>query len=199
MQLSMTCDLPTMTKMINQLEFKEGYLTSNEALRTMYSDSSTVRLKRTARALAYMDVEEENFETSDRLPAIAHPLKLTAGSSCTNLPPQTTKRVLAPPPKTRIMPIGDPTELRALIEGLQARQREQMEKSATYNRLAACSPRTAAKPGNKAKLSSARSASNSDLTSTLARAFFSTLKRLKDALSGPAISLANFCSLKNPM
>lgn len=134
MQLSMTCDLPTM---MNQLQLKEGYLTSNEALRTMYSDSSTVHLKRTARALASLSTDsDENFETSDRLPAIALPLILAPGNSSTKLPAQGPKRSLAAPPKTRIMPVSDPNELRALIESLQQKRMEQIEQTTTCNRLA---------------------------------------------------------------
>ena len=141
MQLSHTTDLPTV---MNQLQFKEGCLTSNEALREMYSDSSTVHLKRTARALASQsryDADQENFETCDRLPSVALPLTLAPGNSSTKLPAQGPKRVLAAAPKTRIMPVSDPNELRAIVAMLQQRKVDQIEKHATtYNRLNA-SPR----------------------------------------------------------
>ena len=134
MQLSMTTDLPIA---MQQLQLQEEPQACSDTLRNMYSDSAVIHLKRTARALASLSANNtdfDNYQTSERLPALTSPLMMSAGTSCTNIPAQSPKRALAPAPQTRIMPVSDPHELRTLIESLQSRRRNRTRARAR-NRL----------------------------------------------------------------
>ncbi|MBK9206525.1 MAG: hypothetical protein IPL73_29775 [Candidatus Obscuribacter sp.] len=95
------------------VELRPGLTSTNATLQDMYGDSSIVRLKRTARALAMQsacaeDDEEGNHITSDKLPAITAPLRLTTGQKNEV---QSARRSLLPPGRTRMLSAGQPSVL----------------------------------------------------------------------------------------
>lgn len=107
---------------------------NNQTLRDMYGDNNVVRLKRTARALASLNDEddEKNFVTCDKLPSIASPLVLSVGTSQTKLQAMPVmqapvrRRNLLPAPKTNMLPISSATELRAIIRESHSKRQEQI-------------------------------------------------------------------------
>jgi hypothetical protein len=121
-------------------------MSSNEALRTMYADSSVVRLKRTARVLASLDNDnEQNLVTSDKLPSISAPLVLAVGASQTKIqalpimPAPARKRNLLPAAKTGMLPVSSATELRALVEVTHSKRQEQIAHKKTHQKLLSAS------------------------------------------------------------
>ena len=140
---AMTSDQPSFGQL---LEFRSGSFSSNEALCNMYADSSVVRLKRTARVLASLDInEEQNLVTSDKLPSISSPLVLAVGTSQTKLqalpimPAPARRRKLLPAAKTGMLPVSSPTELRALVEVTNSKRREQIAHRKTHQKMLSAS------------------------------------------------------------
>lgn len=140
---ALTSDQPTFSQL---LDIRSGSMSSNEALRNMYADSSVVRLKRTARVLASLDnASEEGFVTSDKLPSISSPLVLTVGNSQTKLqalpimPAPARRRNLLPAPKTGMLPVSSPTELRALVEITHSKRKEQIAHEKTHQKMLSAS------------------------------------------------------------
>lgn len=111
------------------VELRPGLTSTNATLQDMYGDSSIVRLKRTARALAMQSAIEEddegNYVTSDKLPAITAPLRLTTGQKNEIQP---VKRSLLPPPKTRMLSAGQPSVLLSIISNVQDKRARELEK-----------------------------------------------------------------------
>ncbi|MDQ5964370.1 MAG: hypothetical protein QG625_524 [Cyanobacteriota bacterium erpe_2018_sw_39hr_WHONDRS-SW48-000098_B_bin.30] len=136
------------------VELRPGLTSTNATLQDMYGDSSIVRLKRTARALAMQsacaeDDEEGNHITSDKLPAITAPLRLTTGQKNEVQP---ARRSLLPPARTRMLSAGQPSVLLSIISNVQdkrakelEKRREEMERLAQYRaeERAALAKRTA--------------------------------------------------------
>lgn len=111
------------------VELRPGLTSTNATLQDMYGDSSIVRLKRTARALAMQSAieeeEEGNYVTSDKLPAITAPLRLTTGQKNEVEP---ARRSLLPPPKTRMLSAGQPSVLLSIISNVQDKRAKELEK-----------------------------------------------------------------------
>ncbi len=140
---SLTSEQPSFGQL---LEFRAGSMSSNEALRTMYADSSVVRLKRTARVLASLDNDnEQNLVTSDKLPSISSPLVLAVGASQTKLqalpimPTPARRRNLLPAAKTGMLPVSSATELRALVEVTHSKRQEQIAHKKTHQKMLSAS------------------------------------------------------------
>lgn len=111
------------------VELRPGLTSTNATLQDIYCDSSIVRLKRTARALALQNTceeeEEGNHITSDKLPAITAPLRLTTGQKNEIQP---AKRNLLPPAKTRMLSAGQPSVLLSIISNVQDKRSRELEK-----------------------------------------------------------------------
>ena len=140
---SLTSDQPTFSQM---LDIRSGSMSSNDALRNMYADSSVVRLKRTARVLASLATnDDESMVTSDKLPVINAPLVLSVGNSQTKLQalpimaPPARRRSLLPAPKTGMLPISSATELRALVEISHSKKKEQIAHKKTHQKMLSAS------------------------------------------------------------
>jgi hypothetical protein len=132
LEQSLTAEQPSFSRLIDA---RPGAMSTSETLRNMYGENNVVRLKRTARALASLSVsedDEENFVTSDKLPSIASPLVLSVGASQTKLQAlpimqaPARRRNLLPAPKTNMLPVSSPTELRALIKDSHSKRQEQI-------------------------------------------------------------------------
>ncbi len=129
---------------------------TSETLNTMYESASVIRLKRTARALAAQTIsadDENNFITSDKLPAIASPLVLSVGTSQTKLQAlpvmaaPVRRRNLLPAPKTNMLPISSPTELRGIIRESHSKRQEQIKARKTRQGLSSSRTNQQAKNG----------------------------------------------------
>ncbi|CAN5233001.1 hypothetical protein BH11CYA1_BH11CYA1_35830 [soil metagenome] len=140
---SLTSEQPTFSQMI---DIRSGSMSSNDALRNMYADSSVVTLKRSARVLASLaNCDDDNLVTSDKLPSINAPLVLTVGNSQTKLqalPIMTAparRRNLLPAPKTGMLPVSSATELRALVEISHSKKQEQIAHKKTHQKMLSAS------------------------------------------------------------
>lgn len=97
----------------------------------LYKEDTIEELKKTARALALQsnipgEDEEGNHVTSDRLPLITAPLRLTVGRGEGEEAPK--RRSLLAPPRTRILGFSDASALLEIIEGTQERKQKELEK-----------------------------------------------------------------------
>lgn len=98
----------------------------------LYEECTMDELKRTARSLAMQndsveEGEEGRHVTSDKLPLITAPLRLTAGCAHqTNKQPQ--RRSLLAPPRTRLLGFSDAEALLNIIESTQERRSRELEK-----------------------------------------------------------------------
>lgn len=153
--------LPSVSVMTDELDsilaarqHLEQSLASDKPSFTVYESANVIRLKRTARALASQtasDDDENNFITSDKLQAIAAPLVLSVGTSQTKLQalpimaPPARRRNLLPAPKTNMLPISSPTELRGIIRQSHSKRQEQIKARNTRQGLSSCRMKQQAK------------------------------------------------------
>ncbi|MDX1986312.1 MAG: hypothetical protein SFV17_06465 [Candidatus Obscuribacter sp.] len=98
----------------------------------LYEECTMDELKRTARSLALQndsieEGEEGRHVTSDKLPLITAPLRLTAGCAFQR-DKQPQRRSLLAPPRTRVLGFGDAEALLNIIESTQERRSRELEK-----------------------------------------------------------------------
>ncbi len=155
--------LPSVSVMTNELDsilaarqHLEQSLACDKPSFNIYESASVIRLKRTARALASQtlsDDDENNFITSDKLQAIAAPLVLAVGTSQTKLQalpiiaPPARRRNLLPAPKTSMLPISSPTELRGIIRQSHSKRQEQIKARNTHQGISSCRVKQQSKSG----------------------------------------------------
>lgn len=98
----------------------------------LYEECTMDELKRTARSLAMQndsveEGEEGRHVTSDKLPLITAPLRLTAGCAYQRDKQPQRRRLLAPP-RTRVLGFSDAEALLNIIESTQERRSRELEK-----------------------------------------------------------------------
>lgn len=136
----------------------------------IYERSSVEKLKRSARALARQNAEdqkenvpgltprdiagfdEKNYVTSDCLPEITAPLQLSAGRASTDAIKR-GRRELLPPARTRVLGASQPSVLLGIISGAQDRRaRELARREEEMIRLAEYRAREAAQLAKRTRL-----------------------------------------------
>ena len=115
----------------------------------LYEECTMDELKRTARSLALQndsieEGEEGRHVTSDKLPLITAPLRLTTGCAFKR-DKQPQRRSLLAPPRTRVLGFGDAEALLNIIESTQERRSRDLEKRSREREQTALSESTGAR------------------------------------------------------
>jgi hypothetical protein len=136
---SATTDLPLHALTV---EMREGILTAAAAtLKSPFGQVPAGYLKRTAHALASLEPQSksEQAATMGCLPAFASMISFAVKKQSTALTSATTRRQLLPPPKTAFLPAEDPLELRQIIEEMQQKRSQSLDKARITSRMQALS------------------------------------------------------------